>query len=147
MLTIAKAGFTVAHDHMDMEFGVKLRRASLGRRLSLTILLGVSVLAAYRGAPVGSSPVPNRTLPKVEPPRANLEFPAQPSTEDVYRSHVFEEPLVPVGGEPSSAENAALAAALLNYARRTGPDIGSGYRRNRSASNPASSSIAAGEGG
>jgi hypothetical protein len=30
--------------------------------------------------------------------------------------------LVPIGGEPSADENAALAAALLGYAKRSGPD-------------------------
>jgi RHS repeat-associated protein len=35
---------------------------------------------------------------------------------------VFEEPLIPIGGEPSAAENSALASALLSYAKRSGPD-------------------------
>jgi len=32
---------------------------------------------------------------------------------------VFEEPLVPIGGEPSAHENAALVAALRIYSKRT----------------------------
>jgi hypothetical protein len=34
----------------------------------------------------------------------------------------FEEPLVPIGGDPPPAENAALAAALHTYAKRKTPD-------------------------
>jgi RHS repeat-associated protein len=65
---------------------------------------------------------PNRTLPKVNPPRTELEFSASPTTHEIFRARVFEEPLVPIGGEPSAEENAALAAALLGYAKRSGPD-------------------------
>ena len=45
-----------------------------------------------------------------------------PTTEQVCRMRVFEEPLVPVGGEPSAAENDALYAALIDYSKRTGLD-------------------------
>ena len=51
-----------------------------------------------------------------------LEFSSSPTVGDFLRARVFEEPLVPVGGEPTAAENRALAAALLGYAKRTGPD-------------------------
>jgi RHS repeat-associated protein len=44
------------------------------------------------------------------------------SAQDFHRLRVFEEPLVPVGGEPSVAENAALAGALFEYSKRTTPD-------------------------
>lgn len=64
----------------------------------------------------------NRTLPQVEPPKSRLEFSANPTTQEIFRARVFEEPLVPVGGDPSSEENAALAAALLGYTKRSGPD-------------------------
>jgi hypothetical protein len=43
-------------------------------------------------------------------------------TQDIFAGHFFEEPLVPVGAEPTSADNAALAAALLRYSGRSGPD-------------------------
>ena len=70
-----------------------------------------------------SAPViPNRILPKVEPPKTGLEFSAQPTTQEISRARVFEEPLVPIGGEPTAEENATLAAALLGYAKRSGPD-------------------------
>jgi hypothetical protein len=45
-----------------------------------------------------------------------------PNSEDIFRAHLFEEPLVPIGGEPTPAENAALATALLGYSKRSGPD-------------------------
>ena len=68
------------------------------------------------------SPRPNRTVPKVEPPEARLALSANPTAQEIFQAHVFQEPLVPVGGEPSAADNAALAAALAGYSRRTGPD-------------------------
>ena len=64
----------------------------------------------------------NRTVPKVEPPPTTPAFRAIPDAGDFFRVRVFEEPLVPIGGEPVPAENAALAAALTGYAKRTGPD-------------------------
>ena len=51
--------------------------------------------------------VVNRTLPKVSPPKTGLEFSANPTTQEIFRARVFEEPLVPIGGEPSADENAA----------------------------------------
>ena len=64
----------------------------------------------------------NRALPQTEPPATSLEFSGSPTTEEILRAWVFEEPLVPIGGEPTPAENAALAAALRGYAQRNGPD-------------------------
>jgi len=73
----------------------------------------------------GAAPTPvtvNRTLPKVSPPKTGLELSANPTTQEIFRARVFEEPLVPVGGEPTAAENTALAAALTGYSKRSGPD-------------------------
>ncbi len=64
----------------------------------------------------------NRTVPKVTPPKSGLEFSAHPTTQEISRARVFEEPLMPIGGEPSAEENADLAGALLSYANRSGPD-------------------------
>jgi RHS repeat-associated protein len=64
----------------------------------------------------------NRTVPSVVPPRTSLTFSPNPTTAEISRARVFQEPLVVVGGEPTAAENSALAGALLNYSRRSGPD-------------------------
>ena len=42
--------------------------------------------------------------------------------QDIFRARLFEEPFVPIGADPSAAENAALADALQGYAKRSGPD-------------------------
>src|SRR5690242_8338004 len=93
---------------------------------------GCAVLLMLQGypaqsQPTASSPGPptvkvNRTAPKVLPPKNGLEFSAQPTIEEISQARVFEEPLVPIGGEPNAHENAALAAALQGYAKRSGPD-------------------------
>jgi hypothetical protein len=64
----------------------------------------------------------NRTVPQVTPPKKELECSANPTRDEILRARVFKEPLVQIGGEPSAEENAALAAALLGYAKRSGPD-------------------------
>ena len=64
----------------------------------------------------------NRTVPQVQPPKKLLEFSANPTTDEIFRAHVFAEPLVPIGGKPTADENVELAAALLGYAKRAGPD-------------------------
>jgi RHS repeat-associated protein len=74
---------------------------------------------------VGVEPIPirvNRTLPKVQPPKTGLEFSTQPTTGEISRARIFQVALVPIGGEPTVGENAALAGALLGYARRSSPD-------------------------
>jgi len=73
-------------------------------------------------APAGPPVSPNRTLPKVAPPKTGLEFSANPTEKEFFRARVFEEPLVPVGGTPTADENSDLAAALVGYAKRAGPD-------------------------
>jgi RHS repeat-associated protein len=83
-------------------------------------LLGSGLVANGDSAPLQVKV--NRTVPKVEPPKTGLEFSAQPTVQEIFRARVFEEPLVPVGGEPSGRENADLGAALLGYTKRSGPD-------------------------
>jgi hypothetical protein len=58
----------------------------------------------------------------VSPPKSGLEFSTNPTAEEIYRARVFEEPLVPIGGESSAEENAALATALVGYAKHSAPD-------------------------
>jgi RHS repeat-associated protein len=50
-------------------------------------------------------------------------IPARPGVADIFRLRVFDEPLVPVGGEPTADENAALAAALQQYSKRGADDF------------------------
>ena len=64
----------------------------------------------------------NRTVPKVKPPQKGLELSTNPTVQEISLCRVFQEPLVPIGGEPSADDNAALAKALLGYAKRNGPD-------------------------
>ncbi len=49
-------------------------------------------------------------------------FSTNPTTQDIFHARLFEEPLVPIGADPTPAENAALAAALMGYSKRSGPD-------------------------
>ncbi len=53
---------------------------------------------------------------------AGLSFSAKPNAEEISRARVFEEPLVPVGGVPTEAENESLADSLGKYSQRYGAD-------------------------
>jgi RHS repeat-associated protein len=100
------------------------------KRLSIGVCALVSFSMGYSGQPPNSSASPpsatpaqvNRTVPKVEPPKTVLEFSTSPTVDEFFRARVFAEPLVPIGGKPTIDDNADLAAALLGYAKRTGPD-------------------------
>ena len=48
--------------------------------------------------------------------------PSALTPQDIFLSRLFEEPLVPIGPEPTADENQALAAALLGYSQRSSPD-------------------------
>jgi RHS repeat-associated protein len=65
---------------------------------------------------------PNRTLPQMDPPRVGLQFSAPPTKAEILQARVFDEPLVPVGGEPLAVENSALATALLQHSQRSRAD-------------------------
>jgi RHS repeat-associated protein len=58
----------------------------------------------------------NRTVPTVIAPPSFPVFSPSPTAGDITRARVFAEPLMPIG-EPTSAENAALAAAIVTYLR------------------------------
>jgi len=91
--------------------------------ISVAVALAGETATASADAGAVVKPVKvNRTTPKVEPPKTGLEFSAKPTVQEIFRTRVFEEPLVPIGGEPGADENAALAAALLGYSKRSGPD-------------------------
>jgi RHS repeat-associated protein len=68
------------------------------------------------------SPASARDKDPASPPVSALAFSPQPTPQEFFKVRVFEEPLVPVGGEPSATENRALAAALQQYSERTSPD-------------------------
>jgi RHS repeat-associated protein len=86
--------------------------------LILISLLFAGIVQAGSGEPVKV----NRTVPKVSPPSSGLQFSAQATAQEISRARLFEEPLVPIGGEPGVEENTALAAALVGYAKRGEPD-------------------------
>lgn len=95
-----------------------------GCLFGLCILITASRLfssPAIAGDPE-AAPTVKRTRPQVDPPTVKRRISAMPTTEEILRSHLLEEPLVPVGGRPTPAENAELAAALMDYAKRSGPD-------------------------
>ena len=46
-------------------------------------------------------------------------FPSRPTVRDISHARCFEEPLVPIGGEPTPGENAALAGAITGYSQRS----------------------------
>jgi hypothetical protein len=58
----------------------------------------------------------------IEPLQTSLYFPPHPTPQDILRARIFEEPLVPIGAEPTAAENAALADALVSYRKDFDPD-------------------------
>jgi len=49
-------------------------------------------------------------------------FSSNPTTQDIFLARLFEEPLVPIGENPTPDANADLAMALQGYSNRSGPD-------------------------
>jgi RHS repeat-associated protein len=80
-------------------------RGSLSAFLTLISLLAAAVLAC--GA-AGREAAPAGEMAS--------------SRDGLMLKRVFEEPMIPIGSEPGTAENLALAAALERYAKRSGPD-------------------------
>jgi RHS repeat-associated protein len=86
--------------------------------------------------PVGAFETPAQTSPPIPggPPQLHLATPEpgpipqipvfseKPTTEEILNARIFEEPLIPVWGEPSPEENEALAKALLAFSHRTKAD-------------------------
>src|SRR2546421_10236066 len=88
--------------------------------LLLLVIWLVTSGSAEQALPPGSNP--NQNLARSQGSPAQLKLPANPAAEDFFRAGLFEEPLVAIGGAPSGVENAALAAALSAYSKRTSPD-------------------------
>ena len=53
---------------------------------------------------------------------SSLVLPDRPTAVDIFRARIFEEPLVPMGAEPTAQETADFAAALIGYAECDDPD-------------------------
>ncbi len=67
----------------------------------------------------------NKELPKDILPETEaipVSFSKNPTDEEIYAVHFFEEPLVPAKGIVSSEENKDFVYALINYSQRTNPD-------------------------
>lgn len=70
-----------------------------------------------------STALSDQTLLRAAPTASTIALEkADPSNEDIFQVRFSEEPLVPLGGEPSIVENRALAGALREYSRRISPD-------------------------
>ena len=68
----------------------------------------------------------NRTQPVFTPPSSTFTLPIHPTDQDILSHSLFEEPLVPLGGKTSLAENTALGQALRAFASRSDRDDFSG---------------------
>lgn len=99
------------------------RHCPSARHLGLLTPVVALLLATFTQAVASSSPAvsPNRLSTQVTIP-SGVGFATNPTTRELSRARVFEEPLSPIGGEPTAAENAALAGALVGYGKRSGPD-------------------------
>jgi RHS repeat-associated protein len=64
----------------------------------------------------------NRTRPRVEPAPSLPHLSTQATADELTRARLFSEPLLPLGGEPTQADSAALASALSVYLSRGGSD-------------------------
>ncbi len=101
-------------------------------RLFLTLLAGLCLHPHLESLAVAERPPalsetsprssPDRTPPKAGRSARRLEFSRQPTVREISEARVFGESLVPIGREPTFAENAALAKALVEYVERENPD-------------------------
>lgn len=85
------------------------------------VLLGW-IVAISISRPALAADRANRTVPTGRAADVSFNLSANPTDAELFRVRVFQEPLVPIGGQPSATDNAALAAALRGYANRSGPD-------------------------
>jgi RHS repeat-associated protein len=51
-----------------------------------------------------------------------LHFSSQPTVSEISSARIFDEPLLPIGGEPTAEENRAMANTLARYAGRASVD-------------------------
>jgi RHS repeat-associated protein len=107
-------------DAATRNFGPWGRRILVSLLASGQILLGIPAAASPQpgGQPAASEATGiqvNRRLPRVSPVPTEPAFSDWPTTDEIFRARVFDEPLVPVHGEPSREENRALARAVAAY--------------------------------
>ncbi len=99
-----------------------LLKSFISSRPSAAVVKNLFLIALFSAGEIQTWADSNPALPKTVPPPATLAFPSNPKPEDFFRARVFEEPMVAIGAEPGPEENAALASALVGYAKRSGPD-------------------------
>ena len=97
------------------------------RSLSVALVFLLFWLAASGGLASASDKValrasPNRLVPKHSAPSAEFSLPDQPSEQELMRTRLFPEPLLPIGATPSPAQNRQLAMALGLHAQRAVAD-------------------------
>jgi RHS repeat-associated protein len=73
------------------------------------------VRQARLAKPGFEKPKVNRTIPSVRPVPLVPQFSETPTDREIFRARVFEEPLVPVGGTTTTADNRALADAVSGF--------------------------------
>ena len=102
-------------------------------KFSLTLILSLFSVSNCFAQPLTDYPIirtpetvsVNKELPKNILPNTEaipVSFSKNPTDEEIYAVHFFEEPLVPAKGTVSSEENKALVYALAAYSQRTSPD-------------------------
>src|SRR5882672_467333 len=100
-------------------------RTSMNQILIAGCLWSALSVAPYHAGANDSKPANEAAKPAAQVPQPAgtfLTFSATPTMQEISRIRVFEIPLAPIGAEPSSDENADMAAALVGYSHRSGPD-------------------------
>src|SRR5260221_7176166 len=107
----------------------KTRRTLTSLLTALGLLLPYALMAPdapIKGTPPQGTNKPrvavNRTVPLVEAPSGTLKLSVQPTTKELTEVRFFNEPLVPIGGEPDAAENRVLSGSLVKHAERAESD-------------------------
>ncbi len=89
--------------------------------MALGLALGLVAWAMPAAAKPRPEPQvqPNRQVPQVQPVPQSPQFSTWPSDEEIFRTRVFAEPLVPIG-PTTPEENAAVARAIMAYLQAGG---------------------------
>jgi RHS repeat-associated protein len=76
----------------------------------------VKVLSPTQGQKAVEGIVADHNLPEVAAPSSTFSLPPSPSTVDLEQARLFEQPLFPLNGKASDADNSALAESLTQFA-------------------------------